>query len=96
MKESDRIAALAEEFAKLGVAMEIFDDGFQITGQPDRRFTGPSAALSAHGDHRIAMTLAVLQRLTGGLPWGILGVACAEVSYPGFPEALQAGVLSHG
>ncbi len=92
-KESDRIAAVASEFAKLGTTVETFADGFRITGEPDRKIPPPASALDAHHDHRIAMALAILNRIAGGddcpPAWPIQGREWAAVSFPGFYDVLK-------
>ncbi|HNW57785.1 MAG TPA: 3-phosphoshikimate 1-carboxyvinyltransferase [Bacteroidales bacterium] len=53
-KESDRAAALKEEFTKMNIGIEIKDDIMYITGgQPS------GARVESHEDHRIAMAVAV-------------------------------------
>ncbi len=54
-KESDRISALCQELRKLGVEVEEFKDGFQIKGEK----MWPEARSNSHGDHRLAMSLAL-------------------------------------
>jgi len=54
-KESDRIAALAGELRKIGVVVHETADGFEIDG--GRGFSG--GMVQSHGDHRLAMSLAV-------------------------------------
>ena len=54
-KESDRITALAAELRKMGIAVEEAADGFSIRGPVSIR----AARLTSHGDHRLAMSLAV-------------------------------------
>jgi 3-phosphoshikimate 1-carboxyvinyltransferase len=53
-KETDRIAVLCGELSKLGVQLEMFEDGFAIQGKTLKGGTGEGA-----GDHRIAMSLAI-------------------------------------
>jgi len=53
-KESDRIAALAAELRRLGVRVEEHPDGFTIHGSGIQ-----GGEVTAHGDHRLAMALAV-------------------------------------
>lgn len=53
-KETDRIAVLCGELNKLGVQLEMYDDGFAIHGKTLRGGVGDGA-----GDHRIAMSLAI-------------------------------------
>ena len=83
-KESDRIAVMTEELRKLGVRVEEREDGMTIEG--GRRLEG--AALRSHGDHRVAMALAVAGlSAEGGVE--IDDSACADVSFPGFFDLLE-------
>lgn len=78
-KESDRIDALAEELRKAGVPVETFADGLRIQG--GRPLS--SARFESHGDHRLAMSAAILAlAIPGGAV--IEGAGAASVSYPGF------------
>jgi 3-phosphoshikimate 1-carboxyvinyltransferase len=86
-KESDRIAALCEGLARLGADVEERPDGFILEGGP--RLKG--AAVRAHGDHRIAMALAVAALAAEG-ETEIEGALCAAVSFPGFYDVLRRGV----
>jgi 3-phosphoshikimate 1-carboxyvinyltransferase len=58
IKECDRIAAPAAELAKVGATVEERADGMRIV-PPERLASG--ASFATHNDHRIAMSLAVLQ-----------------------------------
>lgn len=82
VKETDRIAAIANEFGRLGVEVATRPDGFSITG-PVGGLKG--ALVESYGDHRLAMALAIAGLL---LPAGesleIEDFHCADVSYPGF------------
>ncbi len=96
-KESDRLAAMAEVFHLLGLAIEMYPDGFQLQGDPERRLggtTAPAAAglrFFAHHDHRIAMALAVLNwAMCGRISWEIDGREWVSVSFPGFFETLES------
>ena len=53
-KESDRAAALKEEFGKMNIKVEMSDDLFIVTGG---KVNG--ARVNSHDDHRIAMAVAV-------------------------------------
>jgi 3-phosphoshikimate 1-carboxyvinyltransferase len=87
-KESDRIQTMAEEFAKLGYAMETRPDGFRIVGT-DFRATAPQAMLSSHQDHRIAMSLMTLNRIVSGTHrWEMEGREWMNVSFPAFETLL--------
>ena len=54
LKETDRIAVMARELAKMGADVEELQDGLVIRGRPLR-----GARVSGHGDHRVVMALAV-------------------------------------
>lgn len=85
VKESDRIAALARELARMGAAIEERPDGMRITG--GRRLHG--AAVSSGGDHRMAMALTVAGLIAEGETL-VEDVACVATSYPGFAETVNA------
>jgi 3-phosphoshikimate 1-carboxyvinyltransferase len=55
VKESDRIGSLASELRKLGTPIEERPDGFVIAGPTPLH----GAVVDSHGDHRLAMSLAV-------------------------------------
>lgn len=83
-KESDRLAALAEGLRRLGAHVTLYPDGFEITGpQP---LTG--GQVDSHGDHRIAMMLAVASIATAA-PVTLSEPDCIDVSYPGFRPLWQ-------
>ncbi len=86
VKESDRIAALAEGLGRMGVAIDERPDGFTIHG--GRRLNG--AAVAAQGDHRIAMALAVAALAAEG-DTEIEDAECASVSFPEFYDLLARG-----
>lgn len=84
VKESDRIATLVGELAKMGVrARELFD-GFVIEGGTPLI----GASVQAHDDHRIAMTLAIAACLCESGETLIQGAEAAAISYPHFFEDL--------
>jgi 3-phosphoshikimate 1-carboxyvinyltransferase len=85
VKESDRIAALAREFGKMGVRIDERPDGMVIAGP--QRFHG--ARVTSGGDHRVAMALAVAG-LTAEGETIIEDTACVATSFPQFVEALNA------
>ncbi len=84
VKETDRIAAMAGELAKLGVAVETRDDGMIIRGGASFR----GANVKSHGDHRVAMSMAVAG-LRASSAVSIADAACTDISFPGFWEQLQ-------
>jgi 3-phosphoshikimate 1-carboxyvinyltransferase len=79
VKESDRIAALAEGLGALGAAVRELPDGLVVEG--GRPLTG--AVVRSHGDHRIAMALSVAALGAAGATH-VDGAACVAVSFPGF------------
>ncbi len=82
-KESDRAAALSEEFGKLGSRISVEGDELLVHGGARLR----SGIIDARGDHRIAMAAAVASLLTEG-PVTIEGAECVAKSWPGFYEDL--------
>ena len=85
VKESDRIAALAREFGKMGVRIDERPDGMVVTGP--QRFRG--ARVTSGGDHRIAMALAVAG-LTAEGETLVEDAACVLTSFPRFVDTLNA------
>jgi len=79
LKESDRIATTARELGRLGAKIGILPDGLAIEGGAALK----GAAVESHGDHRIAMSLAVAALAAEG-ETTVADVACADTSYPGF------------
>jgi 3-phosphoshikimate 1-carboxyvinyltransferase len=88
VKESDRLAVMAEGLGRLGVEHELLPDGLWIRGSDG--FAG--GTLESHGDHRIAMAFAVAS-LRARAPIEIRDVANVATSFPGFlATARQAGL----
>jgi 3-phosphoshikimate 1-carboxyvinyltransferase len=85
VKESDRIAALAREFAAMGVAVAERGDGMVIRG--GQRFRG--ARVASGGDHRMAMALAVAGLVAEG-ETVVDDVACVQTSFPTFVDLVNA------
>jgi 3-phosphoshikimate 1-carboxyvinyltransferase len=83
-KESDRIAIMATNLQRLGVAIEEYPDGFRISGTG--KIPG-GATVSAHGDHRIAMSMA-LAGLRAEAPVAIEHFEMLNESFPDFPRVL--------
>lgn len=79
IKESDRLATVTETLRALGADITESEDGLVISGK-DRLDGG---IVSAHGDHRIAMTVAVASAACRG-PVTITGAEAVNKSYPGF------------
>ena len=90
IKESDRVAAMAEGLKTLGVPMEIDDDAVRIAGGPLGGGT-----IQSHQDHRIAMAFAIAA-VTASEPVTVEGAQWAATSFPEFPGlARQAGIRLH-
>jgi 3-phosphoshikimate 1-carboxyvinyltransferase len=85
VKEVDRIAMLAAEMRKLGAVVEERPDGMAITGPAKLH----GATVESHGDHRMAMALAVAGLAADGDTM-VNEADCADDSFPGFAAALQA------
>lgn len=84
VKETDRIATVAEGLHRMGVRIETAPDGFTIPGKQNFH----AAEIDSSGDHRIAMAFAIAALAADG-PCVIRNAAAASVSYPAFFETLQ-------
>lgn len=84
VKESDRIAVMCRELARLGVEVEELDDGAVVSGGRVR-----GGEVDSHGDHRVAMSLAVLA-LVAEAPIAIDNAEWIRTSYPGFVDDMRA------
>lgn len=78
-KETDRIAALANELRKIGCTIETTDDS--ITIDPSTRHDDP-VVIETYNDHRMAMAFGVLGLARPGI--SITNPACVSKSYPTF------------
>lgn len=79
VKETNRIRAVVDEFRKCGIDITETDDGMIING--GKPVYG--ADFASYGDHRMAMSLAVLAQLADGSST-LDDADCVSVSYPGF------------
>ena len=87
-KESDRGLALKEEFGKLGVHSAFENDELVVFG----RGIIKGGKVHSHGDHRIAMSLA-LAGMVADAPVEVSGAEAIDKSYPAFFEdCLKAGI----
>jgi 3-phosphoshikimate 1-carboxyvinyltransferase len=86
VKESDRIAALAENLKRMGAKVEERPDGLRVEGRSAGKLHG--AEIDPRGDHRIAMAFAVAGLAAQGETC-ILDADCAGVSYPTFFSELR-------
>ncbi len=85
VKETDRIATVAENLRRMGVQIEVHPDGFAVPG--NQKFQ--AATLDSFGDHRIAMAFSVAALAAGG-PCEIQNAEAASVSFPEFYAMLRA------
>jgi 3-phosphoshikimate 1-carboxyvinyltransferase len=85
VKESDRIAAVAENLRKMGANVEEFRDGLRIPGRQALR----GVEVSSYGDHRIAMAFAVAGLIAEG-GTSIKDSGCVQISFPKFFETLAS------
>jgi len=89
-KETDRIAVMAAELAKLGAAVEELDDGLVI--DPADLHGG---TVDGHGDHRVVMALALAGLVTKE-PVIVTGSEAAAVTFPEFVRLMgQLGADIH-
>lgn len=83
-KESDRIRAMTTELRKMGVKIEEFDDGVEITGPCKLK----GAEVYSYGDHRIAMALSIAGLVAEG-ETKIYDSDCVDISFPEFYSLLE-------
>ena len=88
VKESDRIAVMADGLQRVGVHAEVLPDGMRIRGG-----AVGGGIVESRGDHRIAMSFAVLAARASE-PVLIRDVRHVATSFPGFAAtARSAGLL---
>lgn len=86
-KESDRGVTLQEEFAKLGIRIELNDDLMLVHSDGEIRVNNFN--LNSHHDHRIAMAVAVAA-INADFPVNIRNADAVNKSYPDFWKHLSA------
>jgi 3-phosphoshikimate 1-carboxyvinyltransferase len=84
VKESDRIKSMASELGKMGVEIEEHPDGLNIRGSGGLK----GAEVQSHGDHRIAMAMAVASLAAKGQT-AIRGASAVDISFPGFFDLIK-------
>lgn len=84
VKESDRISAMAEGLRALGITVDESIDGAVVHGG---KLLG--GAVSSHGDHRVAMSLAVAATVA---EWAVYidDTGPVNTSFPGFVDKLRS------
>ncbi len=83
IKETDRIAAVANELRKFGAMVEARDDGFSITPPA----VPPPAAVETYDDHRMAMAFALAGLRIDGVV--IQNAECVSKTFPKFFEVFE-------
>ncbi len=92
VKESDRIAVMAEGLRAIGVTVEEFEDGIAIEGTGGDLLPG-GGTIATQLDHRIAMSFAIAG-LVSKAPVTIDDMSPVATSFPGFQAMLNTlGVL---
>lgn len=79
VKETDRIATVAENMKRMGIEIQVEQDGFHVPGNQQFR----AATVDSFGDHRIAMAFSVAALAADG-PCTIEDAGAASVSFPEF------------
>jgi 3-phosphoshikimate 1-carboxyvinyltransferase len=83
VKETDRIATVAHQLGAMGAHIEPLPDGFVVQGPTPLR----GAVVDSHGDHRLAMALAVAGMVADG-EVVVQRADCITDSFPGFEEVI--------
>jgi 3-phosphoshikimate 1-carboxyvinyltransferase len=81
VKECDRIMAVANNLKELGIKVQEFEDGFEVTGGDFN-----SGNVLSYGDHRIAMSFAILGLVKD---ISINETNCINTSFPNFFELIE-------
>jgi 3-phosphoshikimate 1-carboxyvinyltransferase len=84
VKESDRIALVAQNLRAMGAEVTEFEDGLDVPGNQQLH----GAAIDSGGDHRIAMAFSVAALRAKG-ETVIHGAESAAVSFPEFYDLLE-------
>lgn len=85
VKESDRIAVTSQELRRIGADVQELDDGMIIKGKTKLK----GGKCYSHGDHRIAMTLAIAG-LISQEGTSVNDIECVNTSFPGFWDMLAS------
>ena len=83
VKESDRIAVMADGLIRMGAKVEIFEDGMAITGPTPLS----GIQVDSHLDHRIAMSFAIAGCIASGTT-EVQGAESIRTSFPSFESEL--------
>jgi 3-phosphoshikimate 1-carboxyvinyltransferase len=85
VKESDRLAAMAEGLRRVGARARVGDSWIEVDPIPAGHVV--EAEIDPHDDHRVAMSFAILGLRTSGIR--IANPSCVAKSYPAFWLALS-------
>jgi 3-phosphoshikimate 1-carboxyvinyltransferase len=85
IKESDRLAVLAQGLGRAGVTITERPDGLYV--EPAEQLTPTPDALDPHGDHRMAMAFGLLTLREPRVQ--ILNPGCVSKSFPDFWQQLE-------
>lgn len=85
VKESDRLGLIAANIRAVGGRADVVGDDLHVTGTE----APPAGKVITEGDHRLAMAFSVLGTVPGARI-KVDDLACAAVSFPGFPEMLRS------
>lgn len=86
VKETDRIATVADNLRRMGIEIETAADGFHIPGKQTFR----AAEVDSYGDHRIGMAFAVAGLAAEGGDTVVNEAEAASVSFPEFFATLDS------
>jgi 3-phosphoshikimate 1-carboxyvinyltransferase len=84
VKESDRIAAMAQGLRALGITVDESDDGAVVHGGA---LSGGD--VDSHGDHRIAMSMSVVASVADAAV-KVRNVEAVDTSFPGFRDCIKS------
>jgi 3-phosphoshikimate 1-carboxyvinyltransferase len=87
VKESDRIAVVAENLRGMGADVEELPDGLRVAGRAAGQLHG--AVIDPRDDHRIAMAFSIAALGAEG-ETTIRDSGCVAISFPGFFELLDS------
>lgn len=85
VKESDRLGLIAANIRAVGGIADVVGDDLHVKGNA----LVPNGKVVTEADHRIAMAFAVLGTVPGAKV-KVDNMACAAVSFPGFPGMLRS------
>jgi 3-phosphoshikimate 1-carboxyvinyltransferase len=83
VKETDRVANIAQELVKFGVRIKEFQDGLRIIAAKPLK----NASLEAYNDHRLFMAFTIASMLTEKSV--VAGAESVDVSYPNFVSDMK-------